>query len=97
MTTQEKINAIRKTDLFGQVSADALKQLAEKAVERCLRQEEILFIAGDPAHGLFVIVSGALRAFRQNPDGREQTIHVECEAQRWPRSRSSIRALIPLP
>lgn len=26
---------------------------------------------------MFVIVSGALRAFRQTPEGREQTIHVE--------------------
>jgi CRP/FNR family transcriptional regulator len=77
MSAQEKINALKRTELFGQVSASALKQLAETTIERRLSREEILFSAGDPARGLFVIVSGALRAFRQNSDGREQTIHVE--------------------
>ncbi len=37
----------------------------------------MLFLAGEPARGLFVIVSGSIRAFRVNAKGREQTIHVE--------------------
>jgi CRP-like cAMP-binding protein len=77
MTAQEKINALRKTELFRPVSTDSLKQLAMKAIERKLQQGEVLFTAGDQARGLFVIISGALRAFRQNPEGREQTIHIE--------------------
>ncbi|MFN0107676.1 MAG: Crp/Fnr family transcriptional regulator [Blastocatellia bacterium] len=54
-----------------------LRALAEKTVERRLRRNEILFVAGDEATGLFVIVEGALRAFREGVDGREQVIHVE--------------------
>jgi CRP-like cAMP-binding protein len=77
MTNQEKVKALHKTDLFGQVSMDALSDLAKRVVESRVHQDEILFSAGDPASGLFVVVSGALRAFRQNPEGREQTIHVE--------------------
>jgi len=52
---------------------------AERAVERRLTRDEILFVAGDEARGLYVIVSGALRAFREGVDGREQVIHVESE------------------
>jgi CRP-like cAMP-binding protein len=78
MTVQEKLKALQRTDLFGQVPANALKKLAGMTIERRLQRGEILFTTGDPAIGLFVIVSGTLRAFRQTLEGREQTIHVEC-------------------
>jgi CRP/FNR family transcriptional regulator len=51
--------------------------VAERAVERRLARDDILFVAGDEASGLYVIASGALRAFREGIDGREQVIHVE--------------------
>lgn len=37
----------------------------------------MLFLEGEPARGLYIIVSGSIRAFRVNAKGREQTIHVE--------------------
>lgn len=77
MTVQEKVKSLKKTDLFSAIPAGALTQLAQTTVERQLQQDEILFTASEPARGLFVVVSGALRAFRQNPEGREQTMHVE--------------------
>lgn len=73
----EKIAALRRTALFGELNEAELAVLAEHAVERRLARDEILFIAGDEAQGLFVICSGALRAFREGVDGREQIIHVE--------------------
>lgn len=73
----EKIAALRRTALFGELDEAELAVLAEHAVERRLARDEILFIAGDEAQGLFVICSGALRAFREGVDGREQVIHVE--------------------
>ena len=73
----DNIAALRRTALFGELDDTELKALAERAVERRLARDEILFIAGDEARGLFVIVSGALRAFREGVDGREQVIHVE--------------------
>lgn len=74
---QDKIIALRRTALFGELAEDDLRALAERAVERRLARGEVLFIAGDEAAGLFVVVSGALRAFREGVDGREQVIHVE--------------------
>lgn len=73
----EKIAALRRTTLFGELDEAELTVLAEHAIERRLARDEILFIAGDEAQGLFVISSGALRAFREGVDGREQVIHVE--------------------
>ena len=77
MKAQDKLIALQKADLFSQVPEDAVKSFAELTSERRFRRGEILFTAGDIAIGLFVIVSGSLRAFRQTPEGREQTIHVE--------------------
>ncbi|MEO6966363.1 MAG: Crp/Fnr family transcriptional regulator, partial [Acidobacteriaceae bacterium] len=77
MTSKERIEALSGTQLFGNASAEALKLLADRAVERRLHQGEVLFVSGEIARGLYVTVSGALRAFRESEEGREQTIHVE--------------------
>lgn len=73
----EKLAALRRTALFGELPESELTALADRAVERRLKRDEILFVAGDEAAGLFVIAGGALRAFREGVDGREQVIHVE--------------------
>lgn len=73
----DKIAALRRTQLFGELNESDLRALSERTVERRLRRDELLFITGDEAAGLFVIVEGALRAFREGVDGREQVIHVE--------------------
>ena len=73
----EKLAALRRTTLFGELPEAELNALADRAVERRLKRDEILFVAGDEAAGLFVIAAGALRAFREGVDGREQVIHVE--------------------
>lgn len=77
--TTDKVTALRRTQLFGELEELDLRALAERAVERRLTRDEILFVTGDEARGLFVIVRGALRAFREGVDGREQVIHVERE------------------
>jgi CRP-like cAMP-binding protein len=69
--------ALRKTALFGDLHSDDLEQLASRAVERKLRRGEVLFVGGESAAGLYVVVEGSIRAFRTGADGREQTIHVE--------------------
>jgi CRP-like cAMP-binding protein len=73
----DKLAALRKTALFGELGDAELRALSERAVEQKLDRNETLFVAGDTARGLYVIVEGAVRAYRVGPDGREQVIHVE--------------------
>jgi CRP/FNR family transcriptional regulator len=73
----DKVVALRRTALFGELADAELRALAERAVEHRLARGEILFLAGEEARGLYVVASGAVRAFRESPDGREQVIHVE--------------------
>src|SRR3954468_18788488 len=75
--TTDKTGALKRTPLFSGLSEDALRSISERAVARDFRKDEILFIAGEEALGLYVIVEGSVRAFRESLDGREQVIHVE--------------------
>ena len=74
--TTDNVTALKRTALFNELDDVALSVLAEHAVPRHYRKDEVLFLAGEQAHGLFVIVSGSVRAFRES-EGREQVIHVE--------------------
>ena len=73
----DRIGVLRKAPLFSGLEAQELEVLAQRAVEQRLRKGEILFLSGDPARGLWIIVEGAIRAYRVRTDGREQVIHVE--------------------
>ena len=74
--TTDKLAALKRTALFQELDDQTLSLLAEHAMPRHYRKDEALFFAGEEAHGLFVIVSGSVRAFRES-EGREQVIHVE--------------------
>ena len=73
----DSIQALQKTAVFGSLDMSDLEALSKRTVEQTLQKGEILFMAGDPAAGMYVVVKGAVRAYRVSADGREQVIHVE--------------------
>ena len=73
----DRVKVLSKTQLFGSLETSVLELLASRVVERTLEPNGILFLAGDPAQGLYVVAEGSVRAFRSGADGREQIIHVE--------------------
>ena len=73
----DKVAALGRSALFSELEEPELRALAARTIERRLARGETLFISGDKAAGLFVIVEGAVRAFRESMEGREQVIHVE--------------------
>lgn len=73
----DKIAALGRTALFGELDEATLSALASRAVERRFQKDELLFMGGEEARGLYVVVEGSVRAFRESTDGREQVIHVE--------------------
>jgi CRP-like cAMP-binding protein len=75
--TLDKITALKRSNLFAELDENALTALAERAFEQRLQKDEVLFVAGEEARGLYVIVEGTVRAFRVSVDGREQVIHIE--------------------
>lgn len=77
MSLERRIEVLSKSALFQNLPAATLAELAERAIEHRLSQGQILFTANTPSDGLYIVLSGSVRAFRVNLDGREQTIHVE--------------------
>jgi len=73
----DKIAIFKQTELFRDLDDAVLDVLAKYSVVKRLKRNEILFLSGEPAKGLYVVATGAIRAFRTSPDGREQIIHVE--------------------
>src|SRR6185437_10495756 len=73
----ENTAALKHTVLFGELSTKELSQLARQAVKVHFARGEMLFLAGEEAKGLFVIVNGKVRAFQHNEEGREHVMHVD--------------------
>ncbi len=79
MKHEERAEALARVRIFDGLSAAELMELAQRARERSAEAGEVVFVTGEQAQGLFVVLHGAVRAVRVNADGREQTIHVEKE------------------
>lgn len=77
MMIKDKIAVFKQAELFRELNEDVLHLLASRATEKILNRNEILFLNGDKAAGLYVIATGAVRASRIGTGGREQVIHVE--------------------
>jgi CRP-like cAMP-binding protein len=72
-----KVDALKRTKLFGVLSDEELQPFAKKCEERRLSPGDLLFMSGETAEGLFIVVEGRIRAFRHGTDGREQVIHED--------------------
>ncbi|MDR5730454.1 MAG: Crp/Fnr family transcriptional regulator [Terriglobia bacterium] len=77
MSLERRMDVLAKSAWFQNLPVGVLAELAVQGRERKLQRGQILFTANQPADGLYVVLSGSVRAYRENIDGREQTIHVE--------------------
>lgn len=68
---------LRRIPLFADLDDTALAHLAERCVARTVAAGHVLFVAGEPCRGLYVIQSGRVRIYRTSPEGKEQVLHVE--------------------
>jgi CRP/FNR family transcriptional regulator len=73
----KRIAALQRTTLFGSLTREQVADVAQRAIEIHLRKGEMLFLSGEAAKGLFVVIRGKIRAFQQDEDGREQVMHVD--------------------
>jgi signal transduction histidine kinase len=66
MNVQERINGLKKTDLFEQFTEDELLGFAENVTEEHLAPGEVLFYEGAPAYDMYIILEGSLRVFKES-------------------------------
>jgi CRP-like cAMP-binding protein len=72
-----RITTLQHTELFGCLTAEELADIAQRAAELHFKKGEMLFLSGEQAKGLFVVVNGQIRVFQQNAEGREQVMHID--------------------
>ena len=61
---------------FSGLDAAVLEAIARSAIPRNYNAGQVIYIEGEPAATLFVLVSGWVKATRMSPEGREQSISV---------------------
>jgi len=57
----QKIVMLKNIPIFHQLTRHELLEVDQLLHERVYEKDEIIFEAGDPGHGIFIIVSGRLR------------------------------------
>lgn len=72
MSVKRRMEILANCAMFQGLPPEALADLAFHALERKFAQGQILFTANTPADGFYIVLSGSIRAFRVNLDGREQ-------------------------
>ncbi len=60
MNIEEKILFLRKVDLFQSISAEALELMAGSLVESAVKAKQTIFLKGDDADRMYMLVSGAV-------------------------------------
>ncbi|HEY3059733.1 MAG TPA: cyclic nucleotide-binding domain-containing protein [Chloroflexota bacterium] len=66
MSTEEKTNLLRRSDLFAELEPDALRELATRARELEFPAGHLLVRQGEIGTGFYVIVSGRAHIIRHN-------------------------------
>lgn len=77
--TLQRISALQRTALFGSLTEEVLADIAQRTKELRRQRGEMLFLSGEEAKGLFVVVKGKVRVFQHSPGGREQVMHVDTD------------------
>lgn len=67
---------LRNSSIFSGLEAGELLQIAAYSVRVSLAKNQILFREGDAVIGFYVVIKGAIKAYRINGAGREQVIHL---------------------
>lgn len=68
---------LRQVPLFAEFGEEPLARLAARSVVRTHGPGHVLFTAGGPCTGLYIVVTGRVRIYRVSPAGREQVLHIE--------------------
>lgn len=67
---------LRKVPYFAALEADALRTLAAMARVRTYRKGEAILWEGEDCEGLYVVLRGRVKVFKQSAQGREQVLLI---------------------
>jgi CRP/FNR family transcriptional regulator, dissimilatory nitrate respiration regulator len=73
---QELIGVLQQASLFSGVDEAAVLEVVRRGRLRLFAAGQTIFLQGDPARGLHVIVHGRVKVFKSSPQGRAQTLMI---------------------
>ena len=76
MEKNNRIEELRKADLFSRLEPGDLAALLPIARARQFDSNEILFSAGDRARGFYVLLEGKIKLYKVSADGKEYILRV---------------------
>jgi CRP/FNR family transcriptional regulator len=76
MKTLPTSEILSRSSLFENISVSSMQALADICLPKNLKKKERLFIEGDKAFFLYVLVTGGMRLYKTSPDGRDVVIKV---------------------
>jgi CRP-like cAMP-binding protein len=77
VTVVTAVALLRNVQILEGLDAASMERLAGASLLQDKPAGTLLFAAGEPCRGLFIVASGRVRIYRLSPDGREQVLHVE--------------------
>ncbi len=60
---------------FVSLPSAVLKAVESRVVRRAYEKGSLVYLEGEPSHGLYLVGSGSVRVFKASDDGREQDLH----------------------
>ena len=70
------MRALRRAGLFEGLDEAHLAELILRGRQRTLDPGQTVFLEGDRADGLYVVLSGRVKVFKTSPKGREQILRI---------------------
>ncbi len=74
--SQSTLDLWRHVPYLQGVSDSAVADLAAAAVHHSYAQDQMIFLEGEPAQGLYLVEAGAVKICRFAADGREHILHL---------------------
>jgi CRP/FNR family transcriptional regulator, dissimilatory nitrate respiration regulator len=69
-------HSLRSCQIFSGLSSADLEKLSSLCLLKAVEKGQYIFHQGEPSHGFYVVVRGAISIHRVSPAGKEQVIHV---------------------
>ncbi len=67
---------IRGNPYFGSLRANEWVEVRDLLREKSLAPGEVLFLEGDPGHGIYFMKEGRVRVFKTSAEGKEQVLRI---------------------
>ncbi|MBB4305312.1 CRP-like cAMP-binding protein [Rhodobium orientis] len=87
---------IRKTPLFSGISKAQFEAILSDGVTKTISRGETLFLQGDPAEALFVVLEGWVKLYRMTPAGDEAVVHVFTDGQSFAEAAAFTGGVYPV-